>query len=222
MDFFDIDNTFFQAFGYNVSHIEFYGMISGVIAVVLSAMANVWSWPIGIINVVLSFFVFYQVQLYPDMFLQIFFFVTNLAGWWRWTHPKAHEEDRKHELKVSFMTRQQLIFVAATGVIGTIIMGLFAQNLHEVLPVIFTKPSASPFLDSFITVMSVITTFYLIEKKIESWIIWIIVDVLATYLYFVRGIPLYGILYFALTVIAGFALWNWVREYKSYSAHNEV
>jgi nicotinamide mononucleotide transporter len=216
MDFFDIENIFFTAWGYQVSYLEFFGMVSGIIAVVLSSLANVWSWPIGIINVTLSFFLFFQVQLYPDMFLQLFFFITNALGWWRWTNPKPHEEDRKHELRVSFMNRKDVLIVTAMGFAGTFLLGLFAQNLHSFFPSLFTKPSAAPFLDSFITVMSVITTFYMIQKKIECWVIWLLVDIVATYLYFTRDIKLYGILYLAFCFIAAFALWNWVREYKSY------
>lgn len=217
MNFLDIEHIFFTLWDYPVSYLEFFGLISGVIAVVLSALANVWSWPIGIINVVLSFFLFFQVQLYPDMFLQVFFFATNVVGWWRWTHPKPFEEDRKHELKVSWMTRKEIIFVCVTGLIGTLLLGLFAQNLNALFPKVFTKPSAAPYLDSFITAMSVITTFYLIQKKIESWIIWVIVDIIATWLYFSRDIKLYGLLYLILTLLAIFAVWNWIREFKSYS-----
>lgn len=69
MDFFDIDNIFFAVWNYEVSYLEFFGLVSGIAAVVLSALANVWSWPLGIVNVTLSFFLFFQVQLYPDMFL---------------------------------------------------------------------------------------------------------------------------------------------------------
>jgi nicotinamide mononucleotide transporter len=217
MSFFEITNIFFEAWGYKVSYLEFYGMLSGIIAVLLSAFANIWSWPIGIVNVTLSFFLFFQVQLYPDMFLQVFFFVTNIVGWWRWAHPKPGEEDKKLELRVSFMKKSQLIMLVISGLCGTLLLGLFAENLHDIFPSIFTKPSAAPYLDSFITIMSVLTTFYMIEKKIECWIIWIVVDIVATYLYFVRGIPLYSVLYFAFTIIAAFALWNWIREYGNYS-----
>jgi nicotinamide mononucleotide transporter len=222
MDFFHIDNIFFTLWGYNVSYLEFFGMVSGIIAVVLSSFANVWSWPIGIINVTLSFFLFFQVQLYPDMFLQIFFFVTNVMGWWRWTHPKPHEEDRKHELRVSFMNKKDIILVSLIGLAGTFLLGQFAKNLHDFFPAIFTKPSAAPYLDSFITVMSVITTFYMIQKKIECWVIWLLVDLVATYLYFVRDIKLYGILYLAFCFIAAFALWNWIREFRSYNKQPSV
>src|SRR4051812_31069256 len=115
MDFFSIDNIFFSAWNYNVSYLEFFGMLTGIVAVLLSAMANVWSWPIGLVNVALFFFLFFQVQLYPDMFLQIFFFVTNAIGWWRWTHPKEGEEDKKHELRVSFMSKKDIRLVTILG-----------------------------------------------------------------------------------------------------------
>ncbi|MEJ0031701.1 MAG: nicotinamide mononucleotide transporter family protein [Bacteroidota bacterium] len=87
-------------------------------------------------------------------------------------------------------------------------MALFARNLNEWMPSIFSKPSASPFLDSFITVMSILATFYMVQKKIECWIIWVLIDVVATYVYFIRDIKFYSIQYFILTIIAAFAVWK--------------
>ena len=218
MIFFDHENIFFTVLGYSMSYLEFFGTIAGAIAVWLSARAIVWSWPLGIINVILFFFLFYQVQLYPDMFLQVFYFVTNLVGWWRWTHPKKFEEDRKQELRVSFMKRRQFALTFVAGLIGTLLFGTLAENIHEIFPVMFPKPSAFPYLDSLVTVMSIITTFLMINKKIECWILWILIDVIATYLYFAKGILFVGAEYAVFCVIASFGLWNWIREYRSYSS----
>jgi nicotinamide mononucleotide transporter len=215
---FSLSNTLFTVWGYAVSYLEFFGWLSGLVAVALSAKANIWSWPIGLINVTLSFFLFYQVQLYPDMLLQVFFFVTNLMGWWRWLHPKKNEADQRQQLKVSWMLPRQRTVVVLVGVTGTVVMGTLAARLHEWFPALFSQPSAAPYVDSFITVMSVITTFYMIEKKIECWAIWILVDVIATYLYFVRDIRFYSLLYLLFTLIAMYGLLNWWREYKQYPA----
>ena len=195
-----------------MSYLEFFASLSGLIAVWLSARAHIWSWPVGIVNVVLAFFMFYQVQLYPDMFLQVFFFVTNVMGWWRWTNPKPGEENKRHELKASFLGLKRFGTLSAIGIAGTYILGTFAENLHELFPRIFTIPSAYPYADSFVTVMSIVTTFYMIEKKIESWIIWIMVDVLATYLYFSKGIKLYALEYMVFCFVASYGLWNWIKE----------
>src|SRR6185436_9762312 len=155
--------------GYGMSYLEFFSVMAGLVAVWLSAKANVWSWPIGIVNVSLAFFFYYQIQLYPDMFLQIFFFVTNSLGWWRWANPKPEEQNSKHELKVSFMNPRQFILLFTAGVVGTFLIGKLASNLHEWLPYVFNLPSSYPYADSFLLVMSVITTFFMIQKKIECW-----------------------------------------------------
>lgn len=217
MTFFDINRILFSVWGYNVSYLEFTGMVSGLAAVMLSARANIWSWPIGIVNVVLSAFLFYQVQLYPDMFLQMFFFVTNILGWWRWLHPKPGEEDRRNQLRVSWLGKKELVVLIIAGLWGTFVMGKFSQNLHHLLPAFFNRPGAFPYHDSFIMVMSIVTTFYMIAKKIECWIIWIIVDIVAAYLYFQRDLVLYSLLYAVFCFIATYGLIHWIREYRSYS-----
>jgi len=54
------------------------------------------------------------------------------------------------------------------------------------------------------------------QKKIECWIIWVLIDVVATYVYYIRDIKFYSIQYFMLTIIAAFAVWNWIKEYRGY------
>jgi len=216
VSFFDIENIFFTVLGYAMSYLEFFSVMAGLVAVWLSAKANIWSWPIGILNVSLAFFFYYQIQLYPDMFLQIFFFVTNIMGWWRWSHPGAGEEDRKLELKISFMNRRQFVVLFFTGVLGTVLIAAMASRLHEWLPALFSLPSSFPYADSFILVMSITATFLMIQKKIECWIIWIVIDVVATVLYFVKGAKFFSFEYLVFTLLASFALWNWMREYRRY------
>jgi len=216
LSLFSIDRIFFTVLGYPMSYIEFFGVMFGLAAVWLSAKANIWSWPIGIVNVILAFFLYYQIQLYPDMFLQVFFFVTSVVGWIRWANPKAGEEDRNHELKVSYMKWKQFVFVVLIGMAGTYVLGALASRVHEWFPSVFQQPSAYPYVDSFITVMSIVTTFFMIQKKIESWIIWIVVDVVATYLYFIKGVKFYSLEYLIFSIIACFGLWHWMQEYKSY------
>lgn len=215
--FFDINNIIFHAFGYPVSYIEFVGTLFGAVAIWLSAKANIWNYPVGLIYVVCFFFVSYQVQLYPDMFLQVFFFITNAFGWWRWANPKPGEEDRKKELKISFVSKRNLIIISVAGLVSTFLFGASASRLHEWLPTLFSLPSAFPYLDSFITVMSIFATFLMIEKKVESWIIWILIDIVATYLYLSRELILFGIEFGAFCFLAAFGLWNWIREYRSYT-----
>lgn len=216
MNFFDIDTIFLELLDYPMSYLEFFGTLAGALAVWLSARANILGWPIGLINVTLFFFLFFQVQLYPDMFLQAFFFVTNLLGWWRWAHPKPGEVNQKQELRVSFLIPRQWILFSITGIIGTSLMGAMASNLHRWIPLIFKVPSAFPYLDSFVTVMSIIATFFMVQKKAECWLIWIAVDMVACGLYLAKGIKFVALEYLVFCFIAAFGFWHWMKEYKGY------
>lgn len=219
--FFDINSIFFEALGYRMSYLEFFGTLAGGVAVWLSARANAWSWPLGIINVVLFFFLFYQIQLYPDMFLQVFFLVTNLIGWWRWTHPQTHEANQHNELRISKISAQHRLFWLAGGTGATLLLGTFAARLHELLPMLFNLPSAFPYLDSFTTVMSVVATFWMIRKNVECWYLWLLIDVISTYMYFVKGVKFVAVEYAVFCVIALFGAIHWTREYRSYATITE-
>ncbi len=216
MNFFSHQSIFFTAFDYPMSYLEFFGTVAGALAVFLSAKANVWSWPLGIINVVLFFFLFYQVQLYPDMFLQVFFFITNLIGWWRWKNPSQNEEDKKQELKISTIPIASWIIFSLIGLVGTILFGQFAKNLNYLFPILFNSPSAFPYADSFVTVMSIVATYLMVQKKVECWLVWILVDAIACYLYFSKEIKFVGIEYVVFCFLAAFGFWNWRREHKMY------
>ena len=93
---------------------------------------------------------------------------------------------------------------------------MFAQNLHTLFPVLFNKPSAFPYLDSFTSVMSVIGTFMMIHKKLECWWVWLLIDLISTYMYFVKGVKLVGIEYAFFCLIAIQGLLHWTREYRAY------
>ncbi len=218
MSFLDINNTFFTVLDYPMSYLEFFGTLAGGLAVWLSAKGNIWSWPIGLVNVTLFFFLFYQVQLYPDMFLQAFFFVTNLMGWWRWSHPAVQEADDKHELRISFMSARWLKLFLIIGLAGTLLMGSFAENLHVQFPSLFSLPSAFPYADSFVTVMSIVATYLMVQKKVECWLVWLVVDVVATYMYFQKGILFVAVEYLIFCFIAAYGFFTWWRAYKNYAA----
>ncbi len=197
-----------------MSNLEFYATITGLVAVILSVRENVWSWLLGLINVVLAFVMFYQIQLYPDMFLQVFFFITNIIGFWQWKFPNAQEANFRNELKISQLPSQQFAIYSAAGLVCTYLLGTFAKNLSDLIPQLFSKPSAFPYMDSFTTVMSIFATFLLIRKKVEAWWTWLAIDMISTYMYFVKEVKLYSLLYAVFCVIALFGAINWTKEYR--------
>jgi nicotinamide mononucleotide transporter len=216
-DFFNLDHVFLTVFGYSMSHLEFWATLTGGVAVWLSAKENVWSWIVGLVNVCLAFMMFYQSQLYPDMFLQIFFFFTNVIGFYMWKFPAASRANENFELRITRLSTHKYVMFLALVVVGTLACGYFAENLHEISPRLFHLPSAFPYIDSFILIASVGTTFLMMKKKVEAWWMWLIIDIVSCVLYYSKDIKLYALLYLVFCFIATFGAIDWTRKYRGYA-----
>ncbi len=217
MEFFRIDFILFTLAGYPVSPVELIGTLSGLLCVIYCAKGAVAGWPLGILNAVFFFILFYQTRLYPDMFLQIYFLATSIYGWWRWTNPKTvSETDSRSELKISAMSGKAFVLLTAVTLTATAAAGFFISGIHNLIPQIFPEPSSFPYADSFVAVMSITAQILLSLKKRENWILWIITDITAASIYFMKGIYLVGIEYIIFGIIASAGLWNWNRIFSSY------
>ena len=217
MSFFDIHNIAFKVLNYEMSWVELIATIFGLAAVWLSAKEHIANWGIGLVNIVLSAFVFYQSSLYSDMFLQAYFFATGIYGWWQWTRIDA--TNAEHLVKISFMSRTKQIQTTVFILISTILIGYFIEKggLQKLFPSFFTQPASFPYADTLIMMMSIVGNYLLTIKKIESWILWVLVDIIAPVLYFQKELYLFTLEYIVFLALASFALLNWLKIYKKQS-----
>jgi nicotinamide mononucleotide transporter len=214
MSIFDLKNIAFTALDYPMSWVELIATIAGVVAVWLSAKEHIINWPIGLINIVFSFFLFFKTGFYSDAFLQIFFFITNVYGWYLWS--RRDVTTTEPIVKVSFMPRKQQFLLAFAIIIASVAFGSMVNRLHEWFPTAFPVEAAFPYADAFVMMMSIAGNTLLMVKKIESWILWVLVDILAPILYFQKGIYLITIEYIIFLALASFALFNWLNIYKKH------
>jgi len=214
---FNINTTFFTFLDYPMSYIEFFGTIFTIWCVWLTAKAKVLSWPIGIVGSVLYLFLFYQIRLYSDLFEQVYFLVTGFVGWWAWTHPKTKAEATKaDELKISRNSAKENLAFAGIVVVGTALLTYVTANLHLWLPAYFPEPASFPFLDAFTTVMSFTAQWLLAKKRLENWLLWIVVDAIGVWLYWSKGVKFLSLEYGLFFFIASAGLYRWFREYRQY------
>lgn len=207
MHFFDINNVAFSVLSYPVSYVELIGTLFGLISVYYASRANILTWPTGIINELFLFILFFQVQLYADMFLQVYFFIVTIYGWYNWKTNRVEKEITT----TSFKSR---LFLAVAVVIGTIAFGYLFRNIHVLLPVYFATPASYPFADSFIMVLSILATVLLARKKIENWVLWITGDVVCVVLYFKKQIYFLSLEYLIFLGLASYGLYHWNQKLK--------
>lgn len=215
---FDLRVVFSEPLGYRLSYLEFLGTATGLACVWLTAREKVWCWPVGMANAVFFFVMFFQLRLYSDMILQVYYFATSVYGWWRWLHPiNPQETNRRNELRITRLRRADLILLLGAGLAASIAFGAFISNVHNLLPAYFPEPAAYPFAGSAVAVLSVLAQFIMARKKLECWLFWITVDVIAMVIYFLKGVNLLALEYLIFGCIAFYGFLGWRRERRGYS-----
>ena len=69
--------------------LELVAVCFGLACVALYVRQNVWSWPVGLVQVCLYVWIFFQARLYSDVLLHLVYVVLQLYGWYVWTRPGA-------------------------------------------------------------------------------------------------------------------------------------
>ena len=199
---FDIEQIAISLLGYPISYAELIGTIFGLISVYLASRANIWTWPTGILNELFLFALFYQVQLYADMLLQLYFFVVTLYGWYHWNqHPGIQP--------ISRLGPAARWWGLGLLLAGSLLAGYALAQVDSWWPTLFPLPAAYPYVDSLVMVASVLATVLLARKQLESWMLWVLVDLISVGLFAVKGIYFLAVEYVIFLGLASFGWWQW-------------
>ena len=191
-----------------MSYIEFFGTIFNIWSVWLVAKNKILNWPIGLIGTILFTALFWQIHLYSDFLEQIYYFITGIWGWWVWSQSNKKETN---ENGITVLKRNMQIIWLFIIALGTVVLGYVTSHLNIWLPTYFPTAASYVYLDAFTTVVSFVATILLIRKKIDAWYLWILIDIIGIWLYWVKGVHFVSLLYVVFLVLATKGLLNWLR-----------
>ena len=180
-----------------MSSLEWVAAGLGVINVFLVVRRSVWNYPFGLVMVALYYFVFFEARLYSDALLQIFFFVVQVYGWANWERARKAAGD----VPVGLLSARARIGWILGTLLASLVWGLGMARYTD---------AAAPIIDAFIAGFSISAQILMARRRIENWVLWILVDMVALLLYFSRGLYPTSALYllFLLLSIAGLIGWR--------------
>jgi nicotinamide mononucleotide transporter len=195
----------FSILQYDVSYIELIGTISGLLSVWWATRNNILTWYIGFVNVIAFLLIFFQVQLYADVLLQVFYLYATAYGLWKW-----QEQEGQEELTITHIDRRGMLLT----LVSTVLLFFIFFAFTNILPIIFAnqqlKPPAYAFTDSILSAASVVTTVLIARKRIEAWWLWILIDFASVVMYLQKGVLFIAIEYglFGMLAIVGYMQWK--------------
>lgn len=194
------DTLLEQAQSLHVS--EIWAVILTSVYVWLAARGQAWCWVFG--NIGCAFWAYASFNLYDlwvDALLQVFYIIMGFWGLYRWLYGGQQAD----ELPVTTLPFGQHLRLGLAGLVLTLLFGYFFDEY---------TPAAATYLDSFTTVFAVIATWLVVQKKLESWLYWIVVDALYVFIYARQGALLFALLLFVWTVFAVFGYFRWRAAWK--------
>lgn len=167
------------------------------LCIILAGRNNVHTWWTGMVGCVLFGWLFYRSQLYADATLQVFFIVTGIIGWRKWS--------RGSDGRSMPIRRTNLRALLMMAVAGLLVAAGYGWLLHR-----FTDAFA-PVPDSLVLVFSVIAQLLLMDRRLESWHGWLMVNTISVPLFYQRGLYLTAALYAVFWINALVSLRHWRR-----------
>lgn len=188
-------STFFTAWGYEVSYLEFFASIASFIGVGLGITGKRITWPWWAISSALYGIFFLQYKLYASAALQLIFIAAAVAGWFGWQTTGAKPGSMANKYRL-------ITFVAI--LISTLFLG----------PVLKSLGAASTYFDALLFFGSVAAQLLMVFEKYDNWPIWLIVDAGYTALYASQGLLFTTLLYVAFTVMAALGWRTWYGTHR--------
>ena len=184
-----------------LSWVDWAATITALLYVILAARQNNWCWFWGIVSCSLwayASFAFYQ--LYLDALLQVFYVVMSIIGWYQWKRGGKGQTERP----ISRLTLKQHLIYIGIGISLSIVFGYFFGAYTS---------AAATYWDAFTTTFSILATIILVQKYLDNWAYWVVIDLAYAGLYASREAYLFTFLMLIYTAIALVAFLNWRKTY---------
>lgn len=186
---------------------EIFTLVTGIIYMILEIRHHRFMWVVGVLTSAAAMWVFFRQGLYASFGLNTYYLITAFVGLWHWTRDSRRlaVEENVAEDEVIVLNRLSLKTVLLS--LAFSVAGIFA--LAWVMDLVENPMS---YLDSAVTVLSIVATWWLVKSYIEQWWLWILADTLSMILCLTQGMWWMAVLYAAYTASAFIGLLYWRRH----------
>jgi nicotinamide mononucleotide transporter len=180
-----------------MSYWEVAAVLLAIAYLVLAIRENSLCWIAAIFSTSIYIVLMYQVGLYMESALQLFYIAMAVYGWQSWRQGKGTGD----ELKISSWPPGRHVAPVLLILGLTVASGFLLENYTG---------AAMPYLDSFTTWGAIVTTWMVARKILQNWHYWFVIDSLSVYLYFSRGLYLTALLFvlYLVLIVVGYREWR--------------
>jgi len=182
---------------------ELLAVLLAIAYLLLALRENSLCWYCALASTAIYTGLFWDVSLLMESALNVYYMAMAVYGWWQWRGGNSDDSNpngQKSAIAISaWPLRNHLLAWGLIAVLTVVSGSLLASN----------TTAALPYLDSFTTWGSVLTTWMVTRKILENWLYWIVIDSVSIVLYIDRGLYLTSLLFVAYVIIVVFGYLTW-------------
>jgi nicotinamide mononucleotide transporter len=179
---------------------EFLAFSLGIWSVLLAKKVNIWVYPTGLVATVITTYLLYVAGYLGDMILNGYFSFMSIYGWHQW----SSKEERVDDVFISRTTsKEKTIGIVLFFITIFVVFGIYNAFHHQI--------EIDNYIDIVASGIFFTAMWYMANKKIESWTLWIIGDILVVPLYAYRGLGMLALQYVIFTILAISAYLEWKK-----------
>ena len=188
--------------------VEWAGFVLSLAMVYCNIRQIHWGWPLAIASSILYGYVFWNTQLYGQAALQMMFIAMAAWGWRQWlrgqtlTAPST-ETNTAQALPISLLRRHERLRLLGVTILVWVLCSWVLEEFSE---------SKVLYWDALITALALLGQYLLGRKKIETWWIWLVVNILTIALMASQDLWLTALLYFVFAVLSVVGLKTWQKQ----------
>lgn len=173
--------------------------VTGILSVWFAKKENIWVYPTGLVATVITVYLFLRDGLLGDMIMNFYWSVMSIYGWWNW----ARKKDDETVVKISRTTKREKFF-------GFLLFFLTMVINYGIYHVFGYELEPSNYVDIFTSGIFFTAMWYMANKKLENWTLWIFADLITIPLYAYRGWGMLSLQYLIFTILAiqGYLSWK--------------
>lgn len=180
--------------------LEFLAFVFGILSVWYAKKENILVYPTGLIATVITSYLLYIAGYLGDMMVNAYFSVMSVYGWYKW----SRKENETEALVITRTNRQEKAMgILLFFVTMSVVFGIYNFFDYEI--------KTANYIDIFASGIFFTAMWYMANKKIENWILWILGDIIATPLYAYRGLGMLSLQYLIFTILAISAYLEWKK-----------
>lgn len=171
----------------------------GIASVIYAKREHIWVYPTGLVATLITMYIFLKDELLGDMMLNLYYSLMSIYGWWNWSRKKGDTT---------------LVRISRTNTrekgIGILLFVLTLGVTYSVYKLFGTEIGYTNYIDILTSGIFFTAMWYMANKKLENWTLWILADIITVPLYAYRGWGMLSLQYLIFTILAiqGYFAWK--------------